>query len=138
MKNLVSLVVLLFALVAVIPGQIANEGAVLGVVTDGTGAAIVGAQVTVENLDTRFTKTVSTDGAGSFEILALPIGPYSVMVSLQGFKTWKLEGLVLDIGERSRLSPVLQVGDVKEQVSVEATAELIQTEKASEIGRAHV
>lgn len=131
MKNLVSLVVLLFALVAVIPGQIANEGAVLGVVTDGTGAAIVGAQVTVENLDTRFTKTVSTGGAGSFEILALPIGPYSVMVSLQGFKTWKLEGLVLDIGERSRLSPVLQVGDVKEQVSVEATAELIQTEKAS-------
>jgi hypothetical protein len=131
MKGVVSLLVLLFAFVAVVTGQIANEGAVLGVVTDPSGAAIVGAQVTVENLDTRFTKTVTTDGAGSFEILALPIGPYSVMVSLQGFKTWKVARLVLNIGERSRLSPVLQVGDVKEQVSVEATAELIQTEKAS-------
>ena len=87
MKSVVSLLVLLFALAAVMPAQIANEGAVLGVVMDPTGAAIVGAQVTVENLDTRFTKTVTTDGAGSFEILALPIGPYSVTISLQGLRT---------------------------------------------------
>ncbi len=91
----------------------------------------MGAQVTVENRDTRFTKTVSTGADGSFEILGLPIGPYSVVVSLPGFKTWKVERLVLNIGERSRLSPVLQVGDVKEQVSVEDKAELIQTDKAS-------
>ncbi|MFN7993475.1 MAG: TonB-dependent receptor [Bryobacteraceae bacterium] len=122
-------VLLLFVTVGF--AQIANEGAVLGVVTDSTGAAVAGAQVTVENLDTRFTKVVTTSAEGSFEVLALPIGPYTVSVSLQGFKTWKVARLVLNIGDRSRLSPVLEVGDVKEQVSVEATAELIQTEKAS-------
>ena len=131
MKRIVVFLLSLFALAAVMPGQIANEGAVLGVVLDPSGAAVAGAQVTVVNLDTGFTKTVSTGPEGSFEVLALPIGPYSITVSLQGFKTWKLERLVLNIGERSRLSPVLEVGDVREQVSVEATTELIQTEKSS-------
>jgi hypothetical protein len=100
-------------------------------VTDPTGAAVPGAKITAENLDTGFLKSATTDAAGGFEILALPIGPYSVTVSVAGFRTWKVDRLVLNIGDRSRLSPVLQVGDVKEQVSVEATAELIQTDKAS-------
>ena len=124
---------LLFVL-ASFPGlfaQLGSEGAILGVVTDATGAVVAGAVVTVTNLDTGLTRTATSDSAGNFEILALPIGPYSVTVSTKGFKTWKLERTQLTVGERSRLSPSLQVGDVTEQVSVEATAELIQTEKAS-------
>jgi hypothetical protein len=131
MKRVIFFVLSIFIVAAVMPGQIANEGAVLGVVLDPTGAAVAGAEVTVNNLDTGFTKTVSTGPEGSFEVLALPIGPYSVTVSLQGFKTWKVERLVLNIGDRSRLSPVLEVGDVKEQVSVAATTELLQTDKSS-------
>jgi hypothetical protein len=130
MKSVIVLL-MLFVGVAVLPGQIANDGAVLGVVTDTSGAPVSGAAVTVQNLDTGFNKTVNSDSRGNFELLALPIGTYSVTVNLPGFKTWKIERLVLDIGDRSRVSPVLQVGDVKEQVSVEATADLIQTDKAS-------
>src|SRR5438270_1332862 len=130
MKTVLFLVVM-FVSVAVVSGQIANDGAVLGVVTDSSGAPVPGASVTAQNLDTGFSKITTTDTTGNFEILALPIGPYSVSVSMQGFKTWKLERMALDIGARSRISPALQVGDVKEQVSVEATAGLIQTENAS-------
>jgi hypothetical protein len=124
-------VLLLFALLPAAQAQVGNEGAVLGLVTDPSGAAAAGAQVTVENLDTGFTKAVATSESGAFEILAMPIGRYSVRISLPGFKTWKLETLVLDIGDRSRISAVLQVGDVAEQVVVQGAAELIQTEKAS-------
>ena len=62
-----------------------------------------------------------TDPSGNFEILALPIGNYSVAVTAQGFKTWALAKMELTVGERSRISPMLQVGDVSEQVSVESS-----------------
>ena len=52
-------------------------------------------------------------------------------VSSKGFKKWELARTELSVGDRSRLTPVLQVGDVSEIVMVEATAEVIQTEKAS-------
>jgi hypothetical protein len=130
MKSII-LLLMMFIGVSVLSAQIANEGAVLGVVVDSSGAPVSGASVVAQNLDTGFSKTATSDTTGNFEILALPIGPYSVSVSLQGFKTWKVDRLVLDIGDRSRISPVLQVGDVKEQVTVEATAQLIQTDKAS-------
>ena len=76
-------------------------------VTDQSGAVVPGAKVTVTNLDTGFKKEDSTDASGNFEILALPIGPYSVEVSMTGFKSWKMDRLVLEIGQRSRLTPVL-------------------------------
>jgi hypothetical protein len=52
-----------------------------------------------------------TSNQGSFEILALPRGPYSITVSFTGFKTWRLKDPDLSVGERKRLSQVLQVGE---------------------------
>ena len=54
-------------------------------------AALPGATVTVTNLDTGLAQTAVTDAGGNFEILALPIGSYSVTVTMHGFKTWRLE-----------------------------------------------
>src|SRR4029453_1485101 len=73
----------------------------------------------------------TADDAGNFEILALPIGPYSVAVSKPGFKTWNLKRIVLTVGEHSRLSPVLDIGNVAEEVSVVGGAPLLQTERSS-------
>ena len=111
--------------------QVGTEGAILGVVTDTTGAVVAGTEVTVTNLDTGLKKTMVTDAGGNFEVLALPRGPYSVSVSLPGFKTWAVTRTELTVGERKRLSPVLEVGEVTQKITVEATAELVQTEKGS-------
>jgi len=130
--SLAFLAVLLLAFVEVpLPAQIGNQGAILGVVSDPTGAAVPGAEVSVRNLETGLMRSVTTDGSGNFEILALPIGTYSVSVTQKGFKVWRLEKLQITTGERSRISPVLEVGEITEQVTIEAAAELIQTEKAS-------
>ncbi len=131
MRKLSILLSLLFAMAVILQAQIANEGAVLGAVTDQSGAVVPGAKVTVTNLDTGFAKTDLTDSAGNFEILALPIGPYSVAVSMGGFKSWRMDRLVLEIGERSRLTPVLQLGSVDQEVKVAGITEQIQTESAS-------
>lgn len=112
-------------------GQLGSDGAILGVITDPSGAVIAGAVVTVTNTGTGLTRSATSNDAGIFEVLALPNGTYSVSVMMNGFKTWNTTGAELRIGERKRLAPVLEVGQVSEQVSVEAQVELIQTDKAS-------
>lgn len=111
--------------------QIGTEGSILGVVTDPSGAVIGGAEVTVTNLSTGLKKTAQTEGSGNFEILQLPRGPYSVSVSFAGFKTWTVERTELTVGQRLRVSPVLEIGEITDKVTVEATAQLVQTDKGS-------
>ena len=125
----------LLAVLSLIPltgafAQTGVDGAILGVVTDANGGAVVGATVTVTNLDTGIQKVETTRTDGSFEINALPQGSYSVSVSFSGFKTWALTKTDLTIGERKRVSPALLVGEVSERVTVEASSDLLQTEKA--------
>ncbi len=131
MRKVLMLVPVLLMAISLLRGQTAEQGAVLGVVTDQSGAVIPGAKVTVTNLDTGFTKEESTNSSGEFEILALPIGPYTADVSMRGFKSWKMDRLVLEIGQRSKLTPVLTLGNVDQQVEVAALDPQIQTESAS-------
>lgn len=123
-------IVLVLLAVAEAPAQTRIDGAILGVVTDVNGGRLGGAMVAVTNLDTGLTKSMLTDPAGNFEITPLPNGNYSVTVTFTGFKSWTLARVELTIGERKRLEPVLEVGGVNEKVTVEATAELLQTERA--------
>lgn len=111
--------------------QIGIDGTILGVISDSAGGVVSGATVTVMNLDTGIKKSEMSHADGSFEISPLPAGRYSVSVAMSGFKTWLVENADLTIAERKRLSPVLEVGQVNEKVSVESTADLIQTESAA-------
>src|SRR5579871_128214 len=125
-------VLAVFSLVAVggAMAQTGVDGAILGVVTDTNGGAIVGATVTVTNPATGIQKVEISRADGSFEISALPQGTYTISVTFQGFKTWTLTNADLTINEHKRVSPTLQVGDVSERVNVESVADLLQTEKA--------
>jgi hypothetical protein len=114
-----------------LPAQIGTEGAFFGTVTDSSGSSVPGAEVVATHLDTHLSKHSLTDAQGNFSILALPIGTYSVTVKATGFKTWEVTAAELTVGDRTRLSPVLSVGDISESVSVSANAELLQTEKSS-------
>jgi hypothetical protein len=114
----------------VVLAQVSTQGSMLGTVTDSSGASVPGAEVVVTNLDTGLVNKAVTDSGGNFEILALHIGRYSVTVTATGFKTWKLTSTMINVGERSRLTPTLEIGQVSEQVSVVANAELLQTEQS--------
>jgi hypothetical protein len=112
-------------------GQIGSDASILGVVTDASGAVVPKATITVTNLDTGLQKSTVSGESGEFEILALPAGPYSVTVTNAGFSTWKLGRIDLTVASRQRISPSLKVGEVTEQINVEATAELVQTDRSS-------
>jgi len=128
MRQVLCTTLLALALATAAFAQFGTEGAILGTVTDPSGAVVPGADVTIQELSTGMTKTVKTDPGGEFEISAVPLGVYSVTVSVQGFKTWKLDRVELTIGQRERVPVVLEVGATNQEVSVTAQAPLLQSE----------
>ncbi len=96
-----------------------------GTVTDDSGAVLPGVTVTATQTDTQFTRTVVTDGTGSYVMPNLPTGPYRLDVSLQGFRSYVQTGIVLQVGATPTINASLGVGNLEETVSVEAAAPLV-------------
>jgi hypothetical protein len=130
--EVVVLVVLVLCANSVLLAQLGTQGSILGVVTDTTGAVVPGAEVVITNIDTGQSVTVGSNEVGIFEAFALNRGFYKISVTLAGFKTWSMERVELTVGQRLRVTPVLELGDVTEQITVESGGvELIQTEKST-------
>src|SRR5437870_11319211 len=64
----------------------ANTGQIVGQILDQSGAAVGGAQVTIRNKDTNFSRAVTTDAAGRYSAPYLPLGPYTVTVNAAGLE----------------------------------------------------
>jgi hypothetical protein len=104
-----------------------------GTVQDGTGAAVPGAEVKATQTDTGISRTATTGAAGEYVLTPLPIGPYRLEVSKEGFTKAVQTGIVLQVGTDPALDVALKVGAVTEQVNVEANAALVET-RSSGIG----
>ena len=96
-----------------------------GRVADQSGAVLPGVTVTATQTDTGLTRTVVTDGDGSYQITNLPTGPYRLEVMLQGFRTYVQTGIVLQVDANASINVTMAVGELAETVSVEAAAPLV-------------
>jgi hypothetical protein len=121
-----------FALCPVAFAQVTNAS-LTGLVTDANGAALVGAQVRVQNTNTNATLKVETNASGIYLAAPLNPGPYTVTAEKNGFRKMVQSGITLTVGQAATVNIAMLVGDVKEVVSVTADAELINTTTA-EIG----
>src|SRR5688572_9985612 len=101
-----------------------------GRVTDESGAVLPGVAVTVTQTETGFTRTDVTDASGSYLMPNLPVGPYRLEVSLQGFRSYVQTGIVLQVGAVPTINAVLAVGSLEETVSVEAAAPIVDVRSA--------
>src|SRR5215469_9424372 len=101
---------------------------IAGTVLDASGAAIPEATVKVTNTATDLVRTVVTGADGTYVVPDLPVGPYRVDVSKQGFSTFAQTGIVLQIATNPTINVILKVGNVSEQVQVEANAALVETQ----------
>ncbi|HJW13626.1 MAG TPA: TonB-dependent receptor, partial [Thermoanaerobaculia bacterium] len=104
----------------------ATTGVIEGTVVDPTGAALPGASVSLRNTATNFEQTQTTNRQGRFRGLLLPLGPYRVTVSLQGFATLVREGITLGVGQTISLDLKLEVSHVQQEVKVTAEAPVIE------------
>jgi hypothetical protein len=101
-----------------------------GRVTDESGAVLPGVTVTATQVDTGFTRTVTTDDTGAYLMPNLPTGPYRLEVMLQGFRTYVQTGIVLQVGTTPTVNAQLGVGNLEETVSVEAAAPIVDVRSA--------
>src|SRR5882757_10940334 len=86
-------------------------GAITGVVTDPSGAVVVGASVTAENTATAVKTPTQTNGSGVYTIRFLPIGTYAVTIEAKGFTTQKIPPFALEIDRTARIDASMQAGD---------------------------
>jgi len=96
-----------------------------GVITDPSGAAVVGAAVTAESLDTGASRTAPTDQNGRYRLFLLPVGLYEVRVTKEGFAEAVRSGVSLVIGQDASVDLRLHVGKVSEQVKVTEDAPVV-------------
>jgi hypothetical protein len=108
---------------ALLPRQAGAQTASLsGQVTDPSGAAITGAGVTVRSLNTGAARTAISNGTGWYQVLALPVGDYEVMVRKRGFAEAIRRGIHLAVGQDAAADISLAVGNVRQQITVNADA----------------
>ncbi len=101
-----------------------------GTVTDQSGAAMPDVAVTVTQTDTGLKRTAASDSKGVYIIPNLPLGPYSLQATKMGFQTFVRPDVLLQVGTNPEIPIRLRVGEVSEQVIVEATTSEVETRTA--------
>jgi hypothetical protein len=121
MKVFARVLLLIFA--CAIPGRAQSpEGALIGTVSDSTGARIVAATVTVSAKAYSLSRTVKTGKTGEFSVESLPPGKYAVKVEAAGF-AWQTGHVTVAVTSTSSMDIRLQAAAVQQSVKVEGSSE---------------
>src|SRR5712664_4101072 len=108
--------------------QTAAASQITGTVQDSSGSAIVGAVVRVTQTETGFTRTAETGVDGVYRLPDLPIGPYKIEATQQGFGAYVQTGIVLQVNINPTINITLQVGSAIQTVEVQANAAMVETQ----------
>ena len=109
-----------------------NVGRLVGTVTDATGAVVSGATVTAANQGTGLTLTAQTSSGGLYALNDVPIGKYTVSISVSGFETSRNSSVQIVSGETVTLDAKLVVGQVTQTINVTSSLPLLDTSQATE------
>jgi Carboxypeptidase regulatory-like domain len=126
--RILAAMVMLFAMLPMAAHAQETLGAVDGTVTDSTGGVVQGVTVKVHSVDTGLEQTATTKSNGTFSIVDLPIGTYSITFSKQGFKTDVHPQILVRGNTTSTVNASLQAGEVSTTVTVNATPLLNDTD----------
>ncbi len=105
-----------------------------GKVEDASGGAVHGATVTVKNLETGASRSVTTDENGNFHALSLALGPQEVKAEKKGFKAAIRTGIRLEVGQEAVVNFKLDVGELVQQVTVSEQVPVVNTTTAPVAG----
>src|ERR1700723_2057566 len=124
-------ILLVVVVLALCVGAFAQGGVseLTGQITDQTGAVVSGALVKLTNSETGEFRTTTTTAAGTYRFAALQVvGSYTLEVAPKGFKSEKVQDIIVTVGTIVTRDVKLEIGTTSEQVTVEAGAQLVQTE----------
>lgn len=100
--------------------QSSNQGTVLGTIKDQNGGIVPSVAVTIKNAETGVSRNVVTDANGNYRIEFLMPGDYQILAEKAGFKKAELTQVKVTVSEITRADIELEVGNIDEQVLVEA------------------
>jgi len=113
----------------------ATTAQISGTVKDQSGAVLPGVEITATQTATSAKRSTVSNETGNYIFASLPIGPYMLQAELPGFKSYVQTGIVLQVDDSPTINVVLQIGQVSEQVEVQANAALVET-RTTAIGQA--
>ena len=105
-----------------------STGQISGRVTDTSGAVLPGVSVVATHTETQTIRTTVTNEVGVFSLPNLPVGPYRLEASLQGFQTFVQSGITIQVNSNLVVDPSLRLGDVTETITVQARPSDIEVE----------
>src|SRR5213594_4830698 len=115
------------AVVAPTAGAQSTTAQISGTIKDQSGAVLPGVEVTITQTATGAKRTAVSNETGNYVLASLPLGPYMLEAGLPGFKTYVQTGIVLQVDASPTINVVLQIGQVSDQVEVQANASQVET-----------
>ncbi len=106
-------------------------GQISGRVTDTSGAVLPGVDVTVTQTSTGQVRSAVTNETGQYVLPSLPLGPYRLEATLQGFRTYVQEGITLQVNANLVVDPQLTLGQLNETITVTARPSDVAVETRS-------
>jgi hypothetical protein len=126
----------IFAFVVCVPVALfaQDTASITGTVTDPTGAAIPGAQVTLTSQEHGINRSATSNASGDYLFAVLPIGSYNLTVSAPGFRKFQATGIILRVAQKARVDVAMQVGGTNTEVTVEGTTVAQVETQSSDLG----
>src|SRR5580765_2735611 len=109
---------------AVVWGQATAQ--ISGIVRDQTSAVLPGVEITATQTETGISRTAITNETGFYVLSNLATGPYRLEAGLPGFRTFVQTGIVLQVNSNAVISPILELGQITDEVEVQANAALVE------------
>ncbi len=127
---------LLFLGVTLLPCCVWSQvvgASVSGTVSDESGAPLASAKIVLLNLETGAERSLISEQSGRFTMPSIPVGPYKITASKQGFKSEVKTGINLAVGQAAQVDLILPVGELRQVVTIEETPEpvTVSTEQTS-------
>jgi hypothetical protein len=127
MSMLMALALTVLATASLTLAQIATTGQIVGTVQDQSGAIIPGAELQLQNEDTKAIQTATASADGGFVFPTLLPGSYTLTATKQGFETTVYKGLVVNAARTTNQTVILKVGAVTQTVEVQGEAQVLHT-----------
>src|SRR6202158_4848244 len=108
-----------------------TTSAIVGQVSDASGAAVPGARVTVTNKETGLRRSASTDDSGRFNFPQLKPGAYSVKVEAEGFAVQQNDAVSAALGQKQTVDFRLKIARSQETVEISSEAPILNPENAN-------
>jgi Carboxypeptidase regulatory-like domain len=122
-KNLIPRLLAFVAVVALCTSHLLAQqtlGGINGEVTDASGGVIPNASVTVVDEQTSLTRTTTTNGTGTYSLVNLPIGSYTLTYKADGYQVQKTQHIGVQANRTATVNASLKVGQTTTTVEVEA------------------